>query len=97
MKNKVNDFLTKVDNACFDSLQSVFLEFKDHSFPIVRKPTMLEFIDEAPAIFGDTWHHLCKRSGVELNQKAGENTTFLASIKFYLKYWQWLAGLIRKG
>ena len=66
---KVNEFLTKIDETCFSSLQSFFLEFKDHSYPIVSTPTMLEFTAQAPAIFGDIWDLLYELRGMLPKQK----------------------------
>ena len=38
---------------------SVLNEFKNHSDPIVSTPSMEEFIEQAPVVFGDLWDVMC--------------------------------------
>ena len=47
----------------------MFTEFRELSRPIVGTPDMLAFIEQAPAIFGDTWKYLCDLRGVKPSQK----------------------------
>ena len=85
--------MSKIDNTCFSCLQSVFLEFRDHSHPIVATSTMLEFIAKAPAIFGDTWDLLCELCGVKPKQKEEKqcNIPHINSVSYKMIAMAWRA------
>ena len=55
---RVIEFLDRFDEMCRSSIQSVFLEFKDHSQPIISTPMMEEFLNEAPYVFGELYQLL---------------------------------------
>jgi len=65
----VVNFLAAIDDCCRESLESVFTEFKDHSRPVVETEVMLDFIAQAPTVFGDSWDKMCEWRGVS-NRKA---------------------------
>ncbi len=46
---------------------AVLTSFQNHSEPIISTLTMKEFIEQAPAIFGDVWKLLCDLRGVKEN------------------------------
>ena len=52
--DKVQKYLEAIDEHCRTCLESVFLEFKNHSDPIILVPDMKTFIDQATVVFGDT-------------------------------------------
>ena len=68
----VVNFLDAIDESCRLSLESVFTEFKDHSWPVVETDVMLDFIDQAPAVFGPTWDKMCEWRGVTNRKKDAE-------------------------
>jgi len=47
------DFCTKFDDQCAEAIELVLTTFHNHSEPIIRTPTMKEFIAKAPDVFGD--------------------------------------------
>ena len=70
---RVVDFVTRFDEMILSSMQSVFLEFKNHSHPIISEDDMQSFIDQAPEIFGDYWLLECDLRGIKFKQAAEQD------------------------
>ena len=75
-KKKVQEYMSLLDTHCRTRLESLFNEFQIHSNPIISVSDMQTFINQAPAIFGDTWQFLCDLHGVKPNQKKREETGY---------------------
>ena len=93
-KSAVVSFLNTIDEACRVALESVFLEFKDHSRPIVETDVMLQFIEKAPAVFGDSWDKMCEWRGVKSAQDwKNEMSHIVTRCSFSCFRWhEWLIG-----
>ena len=60
----VVNFLDAIDDCCRSASESDFIEFKDHSCPIVETDEVLHFIWQALTVFGDFWGEICECRGV---------------------------------
>ena len=71
--DKVVQFLDGFDLHCWTQLEGVLSSFQNHSEPIIRTPKMQEFIEQAPAVFGDLWKLMCDIRGVNPKLKKEES------------------------
>ena len=69
----VKKLLTDFDNKCRDAIESVLVDFHDHSKPIIVTPDMDELLRQAPAVFGDLWTVLCNLLGIRRGVKRGQD------------------------
>ena len=57
---KVQNYMMKaLISHCKQCLESLFTKFQINSNPIISVPDMKTFIEQAPAISGNTWEFLC--------------------------------------
>ena len=82
------DFCQRFDKMCAERIESVLVNFHNHSQPILDTNKVKGFISEAPKIFGGLWNILCDLRGVKANH-AKEKTRTLT--KFNEVFFQLLA------
>ena len=68
----MTEYLELIDEHCRTCLATFFIEFKDHSEPVISIPDMQIFIDQAPEVFGDTWGLLYNLRGIKPSRKKEE-------------------------
>ena len=69
-------FSKEFNDFCFNALESVFTEMKNHAEPIIAQSDMQSFIDRAPKVFGDYWELECNLRGAKLSHKSQRTWNF---------------------